>query len=245
MRVRWLVGAWAAVAIGSGASAQTMDPLCPVQGELVMGVFEVVPGTLQVATAPVRHHQAFATVEVRHRRLFEVQQEIVSPDFGYRRLPAGALVYEAQPGVYCGYGTVGRKGIEPQGLCLVSNGEGRSYLHSVFLSDNTPWISPPVRFTAYRYSGTQSSAVASPVVKPTSRTLDPPLRLRYFLHGLSRQKNDLSLYIDVWDGRGNASSNVPLRSWGADGTALVRTCAGTVRLRPTADWRAVVAERAP
>lgn len=241
----WLAGASAAIALGSGASAQTANPLCPMEGGLVMGVFEVVPGTLRVNPGPVRHHQPFATVAVRHRRLLEVQEDIVSPDFGYRTLPAGALVYEAEPGVYCGYGTVGRRRTEPQGLCLVADAQGRSYLHSVPFSDDTPWISPAVRFTAYRYSDAQSSPVAPPVLKPTSRTLEPPLELRYILHGLSRRKNDLALYIDVWDGRAGTSRKVPTRQWNSDGKFDVRTCGGAVRLRPTPDWRAVVAEGLP
>lgn len=244
MRAGWLLGAASAIALGSsGASAQTVDPLCPVEGGLVMGIFEVVPGTLQVNPGPIRHHQVFATVEVRHRRLLEVQEEIVSPDFGYRTLPAGALVYEAEPGVYCGYGTVGRKRTEPQGLCLVADPQGRSYLHSAAFSDDTPWIPPTVRFTAYRYSNAQSSAVAPAVLKPTSRVLEPPLRLRYLVHGLSRRKNDLALYIDIWDGRAGTSRKAPTRQWDPGGVTSVRTCGGTVRLRPAPDWRAVVAER--
>jgi hypothetical protein len=216
-----------------------------MEGGLVMGVFEVIPASLQLTAGPIRHHQAFATVAVRHRQLFEVQEEIVSPDFGYRTLPAGALVYEAQPGVYCGYGTVGRKRTERQGVCLVSDVEGRSYLHSVALSSNTPWISPTVRFTTYRYSDAQSSRIPPAVLRPTNRTLDPPLRLRYFLHGLSRVKNDVAIYVDVWDGRANASRSLPTRKWGSDGVTDVRTCGGTLRLRPTSDWRAIVVEQAP
>lgn len=150
MRLPWLLGALAVLALAPVASAQSPHPLCPIERGLVMGVFEAIPGTLQVAAGPVRHHQAFATVLIRHQRLFEVQEDVVSPDFGFCKLPAGALVYEAQPGVFCGYGTIGRKGVEPQGLCFVDDAEGRNYLHSVFLADNTPWISPTVRLTACR-----------------------------------------------------------------------------------------------